>query len=197
MGIVAEMRSLLDTATAEKRDLTAEEQAKYDQLFSEQETTGNHISREERQHELDRQMAEAASRPIETPRRTESENRAINTSPRATPEYRAAFATFLRNGVGHLSHEEHRALQSGSDPQGSYRGEQSQRSGNRLPLFRKCFCAFWGARNNHFHEIALYSHKLRRQCVTRSRQIDSNFSAKADRTRSHSDYTSAEKCCFL
>ena len=69
LGIVAVMRSLLDTATAEKRDLTAEEQAKYDQLFSEQETTGNHISREERQHELDRQMAEAASRPIETPRR--------------------------------------------------------------------------------------------------------------------------------
>jgi HK97 family phage major capsid protein len=117
--IVTEMRSLLDTAATEKRDLTADEQGRYDQLFSEQETVGNQISREERQQELDRKIAELASLPTETTRTAENSGHEA-TGPRATPEYRAAFTRFLRNGIGHLSGEELRALQSGSDPQGGY-----------------------------------------------------------------------------
>lgn len=41
-------------------------------------------------------------------------------NPRATPEYRAAFARFLRGGVGVLAGEELRALQAGTDPKGGY-----------------------------------------------------------------------------
>ena len=60
--LVAEMRGLLDAAGAEARDLTAEQQARYDEMFAEQERVGNQIAREERQQDLDRRMAESAAR---------------------------------------------------------------------------------------------------------------------------------------
>ena len=43
------MRGLLDAASAEIRDLTTEEQARYDEMFAEQERVGGQIAREERQ----------------------------------------------------------------------------------------------------------------------------------------------------
>ena len=59
--LVTEMRGMLDAAGADKRDLTLEEQTKYDLLFTEQENVGQQIAREERQLELDRRMAEIAA----------------------------------------------------------------------------------------------------------------------------------------
>lgn len=122
--LVAEMRGLLDAAGAEACDLTTEQQARYDEMFAEQERVGNQIAREERQQDLDRRMAEnaprggdAAGQPGSETRDTVREERA---GPRATPEYRAAFARFLRGGVGVLAGEELRALQAGADVDGGY-----------------------------------------------------------------------------
>jgi len=64
--IVTDMRALLDTAASEARDLTSEDQARYDALFAEQDRIGTQITRDERQQELDRRMAEEASGADET-----------------------------------------------------------------------------------------------------------------------------------
>lgn len=55
--LVEESRALLDTAESEKRDLTNEEQTKFDTLHGEIEKLGQQISREERQRDLEAQMA--------------------------------------------------------------------------------------------------------------------------------------------
>lgn len=54
---VEAMRKILDGAEQAKRALTAEEQQEYDRLDKEQERLGAEIKREERQGELDREMA--------------------------------------------------------------------------------------------------------------------------------------------
>jgi HK97 family phage major capsid protein len=116
--VVVEMRGLLDAAGTEKRDLSAEEQAKYDELFSQQEVVATQIAREERQQELDRRMAESASRGDASHK--SSELRTESAGPRASPEYRAAFDRFLGSGFGALASEELRSLRAGSSPDGGY-----------------------------------------------------------------------------
>ena len=104
---------------AEKRDLTAEEKAKYDALFAEQEQVGLDVAREERQLELDRRMAEMAAAK-EGQQENSDQHREDRTGPRASGEYRAAFARFLRGGVNVLAGEELRALQAGADVDGGF-----------------------------------------------------------------------------
>ena len=117
--LVATMRGLLDKAETENRDLTAEEQIQYDQLLADQESTRVTIEREERQAELDRQMAAAArdaGQGSDEPAGAGSEKRNL----RDTDEYRAAFNKFLRGGLGAVNADEQRALQVGSDTIGGY-----------------------------------------------------------------------------
>lgn len=126
--LVTEMRDLLDAASTEGRDLGPEEQARYDALYADQERVGGQIGREERQQDLDRRMAEAAARcddaasPGGSGRSSDAppHPREDRASPRAAPEYRAAFARFLRGGVGVLAGDELRALQAGADVDGGY-----------------------------------------------------------------------------
>jgi len=123
--LVADMRGLLDAASAETRDLTTEEQSRYDEMFAEQERVGAQIAREERQQDLDRRMAETAAHGTngdgsQSGAETRDAPREDRANPRATPEYRAAFARFLRGGVGVLAGEELRALQAGADVDGGY-----------------------------------------------------------------------------
>jgi HK97 family phage major capsid protein len=117
--IVNEMRGMLDSAGAQQRDLNSEEQAKYDTLFEEQNGLGGQISREERQQDLDRRMAELASS-TEKRQAAGADNAATPTSPRATPEYRAAFDRLLCGGMNSLTSEELRSLRVGADVDGGY-----------------------------------------------------------------------------
>lgn len=64
---VAEMQSLLDGATAENRELTAEETVKYDNLMSEQNNLKGQISRAEAQEKLNAEMNTATTQPIHIP----------------------------------------------------------------------------------------------------------------------------------
>jgi HK97 family phage major capsid protein len=118
--IVTDMRGLLDAAGGEGRDLTAEEQERYDALFADQERLGEQISREERQQALDRRMAEEAARSEQAPDHPAPESREDRADPRADGAYRTAFARFLRGGTGALAGEELRALQAGADVDGGY-----------------------------------------------------------------------------
>lgn len=54
-----ELRAILDTAEKEKRELSADENKKYNELFSKQESLKAQIQNEERQVELDRELAAA------------------------------------------------------------------------------------------------------------------------------------------
>lgn len=114
--LVTTMRALLDKAAAEKRDLNDEEQANYDRLLADQAKKADEVTREERQVELDRQMAQTAAEqnPAPAPKNGERIN------PRATDEYRAAFGRFLQGGIGSLSYDEVRALQADVNPAGGF-----------------------------------------------------------------------------
>lgn len=117
--IVKEMRDLLDLADKEKRSPTAEEEARHDTLFKEQEKLGKDVEREERQIELDRQLAETRANEPKAPA-TDPERRTLLTGPRVTPEYRKAFDSFLRVGHRGMASEEVRALQADADVSGGY-----------------------------------------------------------------------------
>jgi len=64
---VASMQSLLDGATAEERELTAEETASYDSLMAEQDGLKSQIARAESQEKLNAEMATPTSKPIHAP----------------------------------------------------------------------------------------------------------------------------------
>lgn len=106
--LVQQGRELLDRAEAEKRELTPEEQAQWDTLMAEQENLRQQIEREERQVELDREMA----------------GRAYENSQRQQPPSEegqmAAFRSYLRGGFAALTSEEARQLQAGVATEGGF-----------------------------------------------------------------------------
>jgi HK97 family phage major capsid protein len=119
---ITQMRALLDTADADKRDLTAEETEVYERLDKKQEELGAQITKEERLVELERTLA---ARAVESERTVTQhrEQHATMTSdtPRATavPEYRAAFSKMLRLGRdATFSPEEVRALSAVTTAEG-------------------------------------------------------------------------------
>ena len=115
--IVTQMRGLLDKAEAEKRNLTAEEQGKYDELFAEQDKRAKAIETEQRQMDLERNLADAELRNKDTGR---DKGANPSGSKRGTDEYRDAFGRFLRDGKSGISVDEYRALQADSQIAGGY-----------------------------------------------------------------------------
>lgn len=123
--LVEQMRGVLDRAEQEKRELTAEEQAKYDTLFAEQKRVADDCEREERQVELERTMleqrvADGGTRETASASAGAGGDDPYRSHKRGTPEYRAAFERFLRFGRAELSETERRALQADADTQGGY-----------------------------------------------------------------------------
>jgi HK97 family phage major capsid protein len=102
--MVAEARKLLDTAEAEKRELSAEERAQYDKAFDEARKLGDKIQREQELREEERRLAEAG--------RMEPEGKKEN------PEERKlqAFRNFLVTGNA----AEYRALANDTDETGGF-----------------------------------------------------------------------------
>lgn len=102
--MVAAARKLIDTAEAEKRELSAEERAQYDKTFDEARKLGDKIQREQELREEERRLAEAG--------RLEPEGKKEN------PEERKlqAFRSFLINGNA----AEYRALANDSDASGGF-----------------------------------------------------------------------------
>ena len=110
--LLSEARSLLDTAEAENRDLTKEEDARFsamheegDRLLRLAERTAEQESRERRELEREERQRLEANR----------------LQSRETPEgkakaYKRAFSRFMRTGVASLNHEDRAALESGFSP---------------------------------------------------------------------------------
>lgn len=116
--LVADARSILDAAATEKRDLSDEENAKYDEMFAAAERKGDLISKEERQRELDREAAAIVAEGEETRRK--------ETGTKKTPEElrMAGFERFLRSGMRGLASgegvAEFRAHQDDNDVEGGF-----------------------------------------------------------------------------
>ena len=120
--LVKEARTIIDKAETEKRALTAEEDAKYDELFKKQDETRADIEREEQIAEAERQSAEQALREKDDKKNEERETLTgeERANPRASDEYRKAFDRFIRGGRSACSEAEVRALQADSDVLGGY-----------------------------------------------------------------------------
>jgi HK97 family phage major capsid protein len=119
--LVHDARAIVDKAEQEKRGLTAEEDAKYKELFSTQEEIRSQIEREEQLAEAERSAAEETLRNNESRSgRETNQNEQRGFGPRGTEEYRASFRKFLIRGASALNESELRALQSDSDSSGGY-----------------------------------------------------------------------------
>lgn len=113
--LVTQARAILDKARNEKRDLNADEQKEYDRLMDAQEQKRKSIATEERQIELERELAgkDLDRRDPKDPKDPKDKRG----GPRASEEYRTAFRHFV---MGVATPEEVRALQAEAPTAGGY-----------------------------------------------------------------------------
>jgi len=115
---IADARALLDKAEAEKRQMSEEESKAYDGLIAESQRLKDLITREERQQELDREVAELAIRSEESAGK--KDERKDGRSLFASDEYRRAFMNYCVSGAGGLDSNEIRALSAGKSTEGGF-----------------------------------------------------------------------------
>lgn len=114
---IAEARAILDKAKEEKRDLSQEENARYEKLIEETNSLKQRIDREERQREMEREAAEAELRRKDEGK--DPEKRGDKPEDKDT-EYRNALNNYIKRGFGGLNEAERRALSVGLDTEGGY-----------------------------------------------------------------------------
>jgi len=111
--LVTEAREIINLADKEERDITAEEQEKYDNILADVEKLSDEISREQRLLEVEAGMSNASD--------VEDRVTETNSQPTDQKEFRTkAFRKFLKSGANVLSAEEKRALSVGEDDEGGY-----------------------------------------------------------------------------
>ncbi len=121
--LITQSRTLLDKADTEKRGLSADEQTQYDKLWKDQDELRAEIEREERQLQVERELAESEMRNGGgngggNGAGNGGENR--SGGPRSTPEFRDAFHALLVNGRNALTAEQMRALAMDNGTQGGF-----------------------------------------------------------------------------
>lgn len=123
-GLVKEMRAVVEKARAEKRDLAAEEEAKFTAINTDIDKLGKEIEREERLAALEAELRQVPA--DRQPDRPNPENRG---EPSGSPEERAkadaekrmvAFRRFILGGLPALTEPERRALQADVSTEGGY-----------------------------------------------------------------------------
>lgn len=141
-SLVNDGRAILDKAEAEKRELTQEEKNQYDQIMDQVIKLGEDIEREERQQQLEREMATSQGTQTRTdadlgegsqPIAYEFRSRALQgvslqesdelraLAPLASAEYNQRWNRYLRAGDRRgLFPAEQRALQADADIYGGY-----------------------------------------------------------------------------
>ena len=120
-NLVQEARDIYETAEQKKRDVTQEEENRYNTIMEEVDKLGKEILRREKEERLFLEI-EGDEEKRDEPAKPDpgTEQRAVNNDPRATEEYRKAFISFLNRGLNLLPSEDLRALQVGSDTSGGY-----------------------------------------------------------------------------
>lgn len=118
LSLVNELRTIVDTAQEEKRDLTSEENDKYSKILADTEKLKSQIDREERLAELEKEMRETPN-PVERPHPGSEENPEVRNKHLATKEYREGFRHWIATGRG-FDDLERRALQADINILGGY-----------------------------------------------------------------------------
>jgi HK97 family phage major capsid protein len=126
--LVKEARELLDVQETEKRDLTAEENERYNRIDNEIDKLNVQIEREAKLIEEERKNGEKEAEELEKRQKDKDEKRTLDQvlndrsilNIRNTEEYREAFGRWLARGSSALTAEEYRAMQADSDIGGGY-----------------------------------------------------------------------------
>lgn len=119
--VYTQARAILDGATGDV--LEADDQTRYDALMDEYDGLSKQIDNlrkaDSAERELEAPVGGEPTRP--EPRGGDPDPAAeTRTSPRAAPEYRAAFTRFLRGGLASLTGDQARALQADLDEPGGF-----------------------------------------------------------------------------
>ena len=117
--LITEARGVVEGAEKENRNLTAEEQTRYDKLMSDALDLKTRIDRAAALTD-EEQRAGEAYQGSQMRNQPQDNGEQRNQNPRETPEYRKAFEVFLRGGFNALGPVEHRALQSDLNTSGGY-----------------------------------------------------------------------------
>lgn len=125
---LADARTLVDLAEAEKREMTSDEDAEYTRAFKSSEALDIKIKRGEALAEAERSLADAVATDTEANVRDGVNNREqtltldfeVACERRVTVEYQAAFRSMLRSTLPMIGADHMRALQAGADISGGY-----------------------------------------------------------------------------
>ncbi len=113
--LIKEMREMLDAAEQEKRDLTSEEDDKYQRMEADYDKLEKEAERLERAIERESRAAESNGRQ----HREDPEDRGTGDGDAEDEQRMAAFDAFLRSGMNGLTMEQ-RDMLAGSDVDGGY-----------------------------------------------------------------------------
>ena len=111
---ITEMRSILDTADAEGRPLSAEETQKYDRIESDVDGFTSTIDRREKQTAAEKMLTTSPAE-ARVSRKATTKAEMLNSD-----EYRSAFDKYIRYGANALVGDEARALQIGTNSEGGF-----------------------------------------------------------------------------
>jgi len=110
-NVWSQMQEVMDLAEKEGRSLTGEERAKYDAAEADLDRLGDEITLAERHEARSKEMSRVdRSDVVDRGRSDEREGRDEEAS---SEEYRNAFLTYVRGGIGELSGQEVRTLRTG------------------------------------------------------------------------------------
>lgn len=119
---VHDMREVVELAEKEGRSLSAEEQVKYDRAYEDQGKLKDRIEKQERQVELDREMAANAGKEERKAHDGKKEGKA----PTEQEKRSEIFNRFLTRGASALSEAELRALENTNKADGGYLSPDEQ-----------------------------------------------------------------------
>ena len=112
--LIKEMREILDVASAEGRNLSAEETEKYDRIEADVDGFTATVDRQEKQARAETSITSAVAEARVSTKAMTKQERA------GSEEYRNAFNKYLRYGSNALVGEEARTLTEGTDSEGGY-----------------------------------------------------------------------------
>ena len=112
--LIKEMRDILDVASAEGRNLSAEETEKYDRIEADVDGFTATVDRQEKQARAETSITSAVAEARVSTKAMTKQERA------GSEEYRNAFNKYLRYGSNALVGEEARTLTEGTDSEGGY-----------------------------------------------------------------------------
>jgi len=112
--LIKEMRDILDVASAEGRNLSAEETQKYDRIEADVDGFTATVDRQEKQTRAEASIKDDVGEARSTSRAMTKQDRACS------DEYRNAFNKYMRYGSNSLVGEEARTLTEGTDSEGGY-----------------------------------------------------------------------------